>query len=149
VKPLLAAYQRNNPELPLRRFVRCGLCDRPLSGGWSKGKRARYSYYNCPVLLQLPRLSRRERVPRQQIEARFVELPDRLRPRPEILRLLSAAVLDRWNEEQREVVARRAAVEKRVEALRERKERVVNAYLYERAIDKETYQSHLAASRRS
>jgi hypothetical protein len=88
-------------------------------------------------------------VPRQQLEARVVELLDRLRPRPEILRLLSAAVLDRWNEEQREVVARRAAVEKRVEALRERKERVVNAYLYERAIDKETYQSHLAASRRS
>jgi len=73
-----------------------------------------------------------------------VALLDRLRPRPEVLRLLSAAVLDRWNEEQKEVATRRAAVEQRLETLRQRKERVVNAYLYEGAIDKETYQSHLA-----
>ena len=137
VKPLLAGYQRNNPEFPLRRFVRCGRCDRPLSGGWSKGKRARYAYYNCPGC-------RGMNVPRQQLEAGFVVLLDRLRPRPEILRLLSAAVLDRWNEEQREVVARRTGVEKRLEALRQRKDRIVNAYLYEGAIDKETYQDHLA-----
>jgi hypothetical protein len=48
-------------------------------------------------------------VRQHQLEARFVELLDRLRPRPEILRLLSAAVLDSWNEEQREVVARSPA----------------------------------------
>ena len=137
VKPLLAAYQRNNPDFPLRRFVRCSHCDRPLTGAWSKGKRARYAYYNCPGC-------HRVSVPQQQLEARFVELLDRLRPGSEILRLLSAAVLDRWNEEQKEVAARRAAVEQRLETLRQRKERVVSAYLYEGAIDKETYQAHLA-----
>ncbi len=137
VKPLLAPYERNNPDFPLRRFVRCGHCDRPLTGSWSRGNRARYAYYHCPGCRQVS-------VPRQQLEARFVALLDRLRPRPEVLRLLSAAVLDRWNEEQKEVATRRAAVEQRLETLRQRKERVVNAYLYEGAIDKETYQSHLA-----
>lgn len=44
----------------------------------------------------------------------------------------------------RAVIYCRAAVEQRLETLRQRKERVVNAYLYEGAIDKETYQSHLA-----
>lgn len=133
----IAGYQRNHPDFPLRRFVRCGHCSRPLTGAWSKGKRARYAYYNCPGC-------RRINVPQQQFEARFVELLDRLSPRPEVLRLLSAAVLERWNEEQKGVVEKRRAIEQRLEVLQQRKERVVSAYLYEGAIDKETYQSHMA-----
>jgi hypothetical protein len=93
-RPTVSRYQRNHPDFPLRRFVRCGLCSRPLTGAWSKGKRARYAYYNCPGC-------RRINVPQQQFEARFVELLDRLRPRPEVLRLLSAAVLEGWTEEQK------------------------------------------------
>jgi hypothetical protein len=61
-----------------------------------------------------------------------------------VLRLLSAAVLERWNEEQKGVVEKRRAIEQRLEVLQQRKERVVSAYLYEGAIDKETYQSHMA-----
>ena len=136
-KPLLAGYQRNHPDFPLRRFVRCAHCSKPLSGAWSKGKRARYAYYNCPGC-------RRINVPQQQFEARFVELLDRLTPRPEVLKLLSAAVLERWNEEQKGVAEKRRAIEQRLGALHQRKERIVSAYLYEGAIDKETYQSHLA-----
>jgi hypothetical protein len=48
-----------------------------------------------------------------------------------------AAVLERWNEEQKGVAEKRRAIE-------QRKERIVAAYLYEGSIDKETYQSHLA-----
>jgi hypothetical protein len=136
-RPTVSRYQRNHPDFPLRRFVRCGLCSRPLTGAWSKGKRARYAYYNCPGC-------RRINVPQQQFEARFVELLDRLRPRPEVLRLLSAAVLEGWTEEQKGATERRRAIEQRLEVLQQRKERVVSAYLYEGAIDKETYQSHLA-----
>jgi hypothetical protein len=51
--------------------------------------------------------------------------------------------LDRWNVEQKDVVERRRAVERRIEELRRRKERIVEAYLYENALDKETYQKHL------
>lgn len=136
-KPLLTGYQRNHPDFPLRRFVRCAHCSKPLSGAWSKGKRARYAYYNCPGC-------RRINVPQQQFEARFVELLERLTPRPEVLKLLSAAVLERWNEEQKGVAEKRRAIEQRLDALHQRKERIVSAYLYEGAIDKETYQAHLA-----
>ncbi len=110
---------------------------RPLTGAWSKGKRARYAYDNCPGC-------RRINVPQQQFEARFVELLDRLSPRPEVLRLLSAALLERWNEEQKGVVEKRRAIEQRLEVLQQRRGRVVSAYLYEGAIDKETCQSHMA-----
>ena len=31
--------QRNHPDLPLRGFVRCDVCGRPLTGSWSKGRK--------------------------------------------------------------------------------------------------------------
>ena len=133
----IGRYRTNNPHFPLRRFVRCEKCSRPISGAWSKGTRAHYAYYNCPGC-------RGVNVRKEELEGRFVDLMDRLRPSQPVLRLLSAAVLDRWNQDQKDSVARLRPIEKRLDELRERKERVVEAYLYEGAIDKETYQAHLA-----
>lgn len=38
---------RNNPDFPLRRIVKCGNCGAPFTGAWSKGKTARHAYYFC------------------------------------------------------------------------------------------------------
>ena len=73
-----------------------------------------------------------------------MELLDRLRPAEEVLKLLSAAVLDRWNDEQKDTVAKRRAAERKLSELRQRKERLVEAYVYDSALDKATYQQHLA-----
>lgn len=43
----IARRNRDNPEFPLRRIVKCGHCETPMTGGWSKGKKARYAYYRC------------------------------------------------------------------------------------------------------
>jgi len=43
----VTAHQRNNPDFPLRVFARCGVCDTPLTGSWSKGRNSRYAYYRC------------------------------------------------------------------------------------------------------
>ena len=40
---------RNHPDFPLRGFVRCETCGRPLTGSWSKGRNGRYAYYQCPT----------------------------------------------------------------------------------------------------
>lgn len=45
-KPL-AKRNRDNPEFPLRRLVKCGRCGASFTGGWSRGKRNRYGYYFC------------------------------------------------------------------------------------------------------
>jgi site-specific DNA recombinase len=46
-QPMVAPRQRNNPDFPLRSFVRCGRCERPLTASWSKGRNDRYGYYRC------------------------------------------------------------------------------------------------------
>jgi site-specific DNA recombinase len=38
---------RHHPDFPLRGFVRCETCRRPLTGSWSKGRNGRFAYYHC------------------------------------------------------------------------------------------------------
>ena len=136
-RPPITAYRRNNPDFPLRRFVRCGECDQPLTGGWTRGRTQRYGYYECAAC-------RGVRARKQDLEGAFVALLDRLRPSNEVLKLLSVAVLERWSDQQKGVNTRRHAADQRVADALKRKERLVEVYVYEAAIDKETYQEHLA-----
>jgi hypothetical protein len=36
-----------NPEFPLRRFVSCARCGKPLTGSFTQGHGGRYAYYRC------------------------------------------------------------------------------------------------------
>ena len=48
-KPIsLVPHFRNHPDFPLRGFVKCGKCGKPLTGSWSKGRAKQYPYYRCP-----------------------------------------------------------------------------------------------------
>ena len=44
---VLVRKTRENKDFPLRRIVKCGICDVGLTGGWSKGRNSRYPYYRC------------------------------------------------------------------------------------------------------
>lgn len=43
----LIRRNRNNPEFPLRRIVKCSLCGSSFTGAWSQGKKEKYAYYFC------------------------------------------------------------------------------------------------------
>ncbi len=42
---VLPRKSRDNPDFPLRRIIRCGKCNTPFTGAWSKHHR--YAYYFC------------------------------------------------------------------------------------------------------
>ena len=67
-----------------------------------------------------------------------------LRPKPEFLRLFKAVVLDVWNARQAEAV--KAAEELRLRAadIRARREKLVEAFVYQRALDRPTFDAMLA-----
>ena len=73
----------------------------------------------------------------------WCELLNRLQPRPEYLRLFKAVVLDSWQERRKEAAGLEADLRRRAEALRQRKERLLEAFLYRGAIDQGTYQEQL------
>ncbi len=130
-------HQRAHPDFPLRHFVRCGACGRPLTGSWSRGRGRRYAYYHCPGRACGTSATK------GALEGNFLALLDRLRPRPEYLRLFKAVVLDSWQERRKEAAGLEAELRRRAEALRQRKERLLEAFLYRGAIDQGTYQEQL------
>lgn len=44
---ILVKRTRENEDFPLRRIVKCGICNVGLTGGWSRGRSGRYAYYRC------------------------------------------------------------------------------------------------------
>ena len=132
---------RNHPDFPLRRFVRCAECSAPLTASWSRSHTGRrYAYYHCPGCKQI-------RTRKEALEELFLGLLDRLRPRQEYLAALRETVLEVWHE-RREAVERAAPVlRKRLEKLEQQKQRLVQAYVYDQALDEGTYRSEMARLR--
>jgi len=40
-------HVKDRDDFPLRRFLTCSLCERPITASWSKGRNSRYGYYHC------------------------------------------------------------------------------------------------------
>lgn len=129
----IVPHARNNPDFPLRRFVKCGNCQTPLTGSWSTGRNARYAYYHC-------RACKVVKVRREHLESRFVALLERLRPDSGYLRLFRAIVLDVWKQRQAEGVATRKTLARHVEEIRQRLDRVEEAFIQTRSIDRASYE---------
>ena len=129
----LRPHSRNHPDFPLRRFVACSHCATPLTGSWSTGRSKKYPYYHC-------RKCQRTKTGKQNLEDLFVELLSSLQPETGYMRLFNAIVLDVWNGRQREARQLRASLEAVVAQKRERLDRVEDAFLYERSIDRHTYE---------
>jgi site-specific DNA recombinase len=92
-RPALTPRNRNHPDFPLRHFVRCGYCNRPLTASWSKGRKLRYAYYFCQN-----RPCRLVKIRKEGMERLFVQMLSQLRPQPEYLELFREVVLDVWKE---------------------------------------------------
>ncbi len=138
-KRLLATpHFRNHPDFPLRRNVRCAKCAKPLTGSWSKGRSDRYAYYRCPNSL-----CKAVNVRKEVLESKFLDLLEQLQPNPEYMGLFKEIVLDVWRNRQVEVRKIRTKLEDRTEELQERKNRLFEAFVYEKTINQETYQEQL------
>lgn len=129
-----APKRKDNPDFPLRRFVRCGKCETPLTGSNSTGRSGRYAYYSC-------RKCGAVRTPKAQLEPAFISLLERIKPKPSYLRLFRAIVMDCWQSERQSASSMREAVEGRIRALTANLERLDQAFLFERAVDQMTYRT--------
>jgi site-specific DNA recombinase len=125
-------------DFPLRNFVRCGYCDRPMTASWSTGRNCRYAYYHCQN-----RSCKALYVRREEMERLFVDFLGQLKPKFEYLRLFGAIIIDVWKQKQEQATALHEAVLRRVKELHGRKQSLVEAFIYKREIDRVTYQEQL------
>ncbi len=124
----------DHPDFPLRRFVRCEHCGTPLTGEWAKGRTKSYAYYRCRK-----GGCRRVKGRKEEIEAAFVAYLADLQPSRAYLRLLQEIVRDIWEGERAEARSEVDRLQRKVEELRGKKDLLVEAWVFEARIDRETY----------
>ncbi|HEX6503236.1 MAG TPA: recombinase family protein [Terriglobales bacterium] len=128
--------QRNNPDFPLRNFVNCGHCHRPVTASWSKGKMGvKYAYYRC----QNRSCSSPLNVSKQVFEHSFVEFIRQHQPNPAYLKLFKEAVLDVWNERQSDAAALSRKLERTVAELKDNKRKLMEAFFYQESMSQDDY----------
>lgn len=89
----------NRAEFPLRGFVRCKDCERPLTASWSTGRFERkYPYYHCRTRGCIGGIKK------QDLEDAFERLLQKAQPRPGIIRLMENTVQDLWNEQNNDML---------------------------------------------
>ena len=134
---MTAPRQRNDPDFPLRGYVRCEACGKPLTASWSKGRSDYYAYYHCR-----PGCRRPANIAKTKLEEMFVDELTRLQPTPGFMRLVKDRVLHAWRDLKADAKQRIVEVERKQKAIHEKLDRLDEAFLYERSIDIDTYDRH-------
>ncbi len=89
------ARKNINLDFPLRGFVLCHDCDKPLTACWSKGKRKKYPYYLCDTK---GCVSYRKSIRRDKIEGEFDEIVRSLQPSKGLFEIAKAMFRDAWDQ---------------------------------------------------
>ncbi len=126
-----------NQDFPLRGFVLCNDCQKPLTSCWSKGRNKKYPYYLCDTK---GCASHRISIRREVLEGEFGDVVKSLQPKRDLFALARAMFENAW--EQQKAQAKHVigilkqdigAIEKQTENLLERimdatSPTVINAY---------------------
>lgn len=136
-RPSFTSYQRNHPDFPLRLWMRCGSCNDPLTGSWSKGRKKKYACYRCRN-----RKCKAVNIARAKLESLFVEFLDRLTPEDRDMDLFERSVRKLCAARQITATDLMSASMRQLEALSQKKDQLVDFFLAGK-IAQETYDSRL------
>ena len=99
-------------DFPLRGFVTCNCCDKPLRSCWSQGKTKKHPYYLCQTKkCEMYGKSIR----RADIENRFEDLLQNLQPSLTATELLKRMIKDAWTQRVAQSKHWRQAVQKEIQ----------------------------------
>ena len=84
----------NSKEFPLRGFVLCDECIKPMTASWTTGRNGKHPYYHCKTKgCSL----RGKTVQRKEMEEAFEKILRSIRPKEKTLALTKEILLDVWN----------------------------------------------------
>lgn len=109
-------------SFPLRHFVLCGACSRPLTAAFSTGKSGRkFPYYRC----YNKACTSPKSIAKKLIEEEFVEYLYQITPSRKYLNAFRSVVLDVWESKYKQASFGRDALLKKIEQLKQEKQRIV------------------------
>lgn len=101
----------NREEFPLRGFVRCECCKKPLTASWSTGRSKKYPYYRCGTPGCIGSIKK------SALEEKFVNVLKRVAPRQGLIQLLEAVVQNELETSQANANQHKATIERRIQHL--------------------------------
>lgn len=110
-------------DFPLRGFVLCGDCHKPLRGSWSKGNTKHYAYYLCQTK---GCASYGKSIKRADIQGDFEDLLQGLRPARELFLTVQAMLKDMWEHSRSQWAEQAAAMKKRIKTIERKVEQLVD-----------------------
>ena len=133
-RPNSKPYTRNNPEFPLRIFLRCGLCGEKITGSFSTGRgRNRYPYYHC----------RKSgcgfgSVKRDALHQDFLDRLKSISPAKETVKLFEEIIKDVWRSKHKALIETNKKLKSEIRKLQIKKDRA-NELLLEGTLNKDDY----------
>jgi site-specific DNA recombinase len=113
-----------NADFPLRGFVCCGDCNKPLTANWSAGSKSRYPYYLCRTKACV---SAGKSIARSNVEDAFETLLTSLKPSEELFGLASQIFRDLWDQrlatasvQKKAMTAELSQIDRKIEQLLDR-----------------------------
>lgn len=134
-----APQVRERDEFPLRGFIRCEACGKPLTADLARGRHGKlYGYYRCWV----PNC-RAVTLPAGKVEQALLDDLNARKLTPGAADLLLATLHAVLAEEDAAHAKDRARGNQRLLELRLRRDRVIDAYLHEAALDRPQYDEQM------
>ncbi|MEM9469447.1 MAG: recombinase family protein [Pseudomonadota bacterium] len=106
------ARQDLNKDFPLRGFISCGGCGKPMTSGWSKGRSKHYAYYYCQ---QKGCTHYGKSIKRDTVEQAFEELLKKMRPTEDLLKVMYSMFRDHWDNRLHQIGSEAESIEKAME----------------------------------
>lgn len=107
----------NNPDFPLRRFLKCGQCGQKLTGAWSKGRNKRYAYYFCP--------NHSPSIKKDELETEFISVLEKLTPKKEVADEFALILNKKYVEYLKNCGVNKEKVQKKITKLKEKQNMIV------------------------
>lgn len=82
-----------NEDFPLRGFIVCNTCQKPMTAAWHTGRNRKHAYYHC----KQPGCPMQDKsVKKVSLEDQFSVLINELKPNKDVLNLIREVLLDTW-----------------------------------------------------
>ena len=134
-------YQVNHEDYPLRRFLVCSNCQKPVRGSAPTGQTGkRYPKYHCP---SCPKAS----ISSDELNDQFYKLLESVRPNPITLQLMKTMIVRVWNDELKALHSQRKICQSRIDHLEEHKQKATDKLVSDDITKQEKIQIHQNADK--
>jgi site-specific DNA recombinase len=112
------SLQKKNEAFPLRNFVLCGECTRPLTASFSTSHTGKkFPYYRC----YNKQCNAPKSLPKNKLESEFFDFLKEITPDKRYLKVIRHMALELWEKKYKELNTTNEQIQREIEVLKEKK----------------------------